>query len=107
MKKFFVLVIVILAVALVFGCGKKKEEAAKPEQAQPAQVEETTGQITCVVCGMAVDTTQVKIMMDYEGKTYYFCSEEDKAKFEADPDEYLKKEEEGAEEAKEKEGEMH
>lgn len=41
------------------------------------------------VCNMAVDTASAPSAM-YEGKTYYFCSEQDKAKFEKNPEGYLK-----------------
>ena len=41
-----------------------------------------------VVCGMQVDPT--KAAGQYEGKTYYFCSLGCKAKFEANPRQYLK-----------------
>jgi YHS domain-containing protein len=42
------------------------------------------------VCNMAVDTAGAPSAM-YEGKAYYFCSEQDKAKFEKNPAQYLKK----------------
>lgn len=41
------------------------------------------------VCGMDVDeSVQYKTL--YKGKIYYFCSASCKAKFEKDPDGYLK-----------------
>lgn len=42
------------------------------------------------VCNMAVDTASAPSAMN-EGTTYYFCSEQDKAKFEKNPAQYLKK----------------
>jgi YHS domain-containing protein len=42
------------------------------------------------VCGMEVDSATAP-SMTYKGKTYYFCSEDDKAKFEKNPEQYLKK----------------
>lgn len=42
------------------------------------------------VCGMEVDPAKSP-SVTYKGKTYYFCSDGDKAKFEKSPDEYLKK----------------
>ena len=42
------------------------------------------------VCGMEVDASRAQ-SATYKGKTYYFCSAEDKAKFEKNPEQYLKK----------------
>jgi YHS domain-containing protein len=48
------------------------------------------GKVIDPVCGMEVDSGTAP-SLSYKGKTYYFCSEEDKAKFEKDPEQYLKK----------------
>ena len=42
------------------------------------------------VCGMEVDMATGP-SLTYKGKTYYFCSEEDKAKFEKNPEQYVGK----------------
>jgi YHS domain-containing protein len=42
------------------------------------------------VCGMEVDPAKAP-KATYLGKTYYFCSEEDKAKFEKNPGQYVPK----------------
>ena len=42
------------------------------------------------VCGMEVDPAKSP-SATYKGKTYYFCSDGDKAKFEKNPEQYLKK----------------
>jgi YHS domain-containing protein len=42
------------------------------------------------VCSMEVTDTKTAPTAVYKGKTYYFCSEEDKAKFEKNPEQYLK-----------------
>ena len=39
------------------------------------------------VCGMFVDP-KTSPKSDFEGRTYYFCSLEDKAKFDKDPGNY-------------------
>ena len=39
------------------------------------------------VCGMTVDTKSAE-KADYKGKTYYFCSREDKQTFEKSPEKY-------------------
>jgi YHS domain-containing protein len=48
-------------------------------------------QVTDPVCGMTVDPKTATNKSVYAGKTYYFCSKEDKAKFDGDPEKYLKK----------------
>jgi YHS domain-containing protein len=47
------------------------------------------------VCGMEVDPEQAVATADYEGKTYFFCAEECKEKFEKDPGKYVPMKEEG------------
>ncbi|MEO7206824.1 MAG: heavy metal translocating P-type ATPase [Steroidobacteraceae bacterium] len=42
------------------------------------------------VCGMSVDPATAKHQADHHGQTYYFCSGGCKAKFIANPDQYLK-----------------
>jgi YHS domain-containing protein len=53
-------------------------------QAAPAAAKATDP-----VCGMAVDPATAP-KATYKGKTYYFCSTDDKAKFEKDPAKYVK-----------------
>lgn len=42
------------------------------------------------VCGMAVEISTGSFQSAWNTKTYYFCSKEDKDKFELKPDEYVK-----------------
>lgn len=55
----------------------------------PAGVE--SSKVTDPVCGMAVDPKNPGAKTVYAGKTYYFCSQADKEKFDRDPETYLKK----------------
>jgi len=48
----------------------------------------------CIVCGE--DIRKEKYFTEYEGKKYYFCSQDCLDEFESNPEEYL--EEEGEEE---------
>jgi Cu+-exporting ATPase len=50
-----------------------------------------TGRTTVIdpVCGMSVDPADCAGSVDYEGKTYYFCSRHCVQKFQADPKRYL------------------
>jgi len=42
------------------------------------------------VCGMEVDPAKASSAI-YKGNTYYFCSDEDKAKFQKNPEQYVPK----------------
>jgi YHS domain-containing protein len=42
-----------------------------------------------VVCGMQVDPAKAAGKSEVDGKTYYFCSKGCKAKFDANPTQYL------------------
>ena len=82
------LLVLFLAVALVAGCAKKKEEAAKPEQAATTEVAQLN---KCVVCGMQIAAEADTITAEYEGKVYHFCSVQDKEQFLAAPEKYVQK----------------
>jgi len=41
------------------------------------------------VCGMEIDADSAAAKMDYEGKTYYFCSMGCKRSFEKEPQKYV------------------
>ena len=43
-----------------------------------------------VVCGMQVDPARAAGRSEYNGKTYYFCSTGCKAKFDANPSQFVK-----------------
>ena len=43
-----------------------------------------------VVCGMQVDPAKAPAKSVYNGKTYYFCAQICKTKFDADPTKYAK-----------------
>ena len=55
----------------------------------PAGVNQS--KITDPVCGMSIDPKTAGAKTVYAGKTYYFCSKDDKEKFDKDPETYLKK----------------
>ena len=40
------------------------------------------------VCGMQVDDQNAEAETEFQGKTYYFCSEECKVEFEQEPEQY-------------------
>lgn len=41
------------------------------------------------VCGMSVDTESAAASLDFQGTTYFFCSERCRRKFEEHPDWYV------------------
>lgn len=43
-----------------------------------------------VVCGMQVEPSKAAGTSEYNGKTYYFCSNSCKAKFDGDPARFTK-----------------
>ena len=43
-----------------------------------------------VVCGMQIDPAKAAGTSQHNGKTYYFCSQSCKAKFDANPAQYVK-----------------
>lgn len=47
---------------------------------------------TDVVCGMKVDPTKAPAQSQYQGKLFYFCSTDCKAKFDVNPQQYVKQE---------------
>jgi YHS domain-containing protein len=44
----------------------------------------------CPVCSMDVDPAQAPAASNYEGKTYYFCSDACKQQFDAQPQAFAK-----------------
>jgi YHS domain-containing protein len=48
--------------------------------------------ITDPVCGMQIVKPLAAARTEYQGKTYYFCVEECRRKFEADPERYIQPE---------------
>jgi YHS domain-containing protein len=46
--------------------------------------------VTDPVCGMTVDENTAPAQSNYKGKTYYFCAQSCKEKFDADPDRFAK-----------------
>jgi len=49
-------------------------------------------QVKDVVCGMIKPKSQMKEKAVYKGDTYYFCSDQDKQIFEANPEHWIPRE---------------
>jgi len=76
--------LVLRALAVSVAAGWLLEApAAGQQQAQPEKVKD-------VVCGMTIDPAKAKGgKSDYKGKTYYFCSDDCKKKFDKEPAKYV------------------
>lgn len=44
------------------------------------------------VCGMEIDETKAPAKSEYQGRTYYFCSNHCKMAFDNNPEKYVEKE---------------
>jgi YHS domain-containing protein len=80
--------VAVVAGLVAFGCGEKKAApspapAAVSEQREPSAVATERDP----VCGMFVDPKTAPKSV-FEDQTFYFCSLEDKAKFDKDPGSY-------------------
>lgn len=78
MKKVVSILVVSLVFGLVFSFSTGLYAGEKEE-----------GNKCCAVCGTAIAKDGVEIKTEYKGKTYYFASEDCKAKFEKEPDKFL------------------
>jgi YHS domain-containing protein len=92
MKHFrcWLLLALILSVPAVIS---PKTQAAdgegKPES--KAQTDKKTGKkVKDPVCGMEMDPESAAGKANYKGKTYYFCSVNEKEQFEKEPAKYVK-----------------
>jgi Cu+-exporting ATPase len=44
----------------------------------------------CPVCGMEMESEDVASETNHEGKSYYFCSDECRTKWDANPERYVR-----------------
>ncbi len=54
-------------------------------------LQQTDETVTCPVSGKVIKKSDAKINADYQGKIYYFCCEDCKKEFLADPGQYVQK----------------
>jgi YHS domain-containing protein len=78
-------VAVILLVTVQASCSAQNKSGA------PAQKQEQTAKAVDPVCGMQVDPAKAAGKSEYKGTTYYFCSDQCKKTFDANPAGVLKK----------------
>lgn len=93
----FVIAVLALGLAFVGGCGRAEEaeETATEAIEQATEGAESMMEETMAVdpvCGMEV-AMEGAVTAEYEGETYYFCSEDCRDQFMADPASYMQMEE--------------
>jgi len=96
MKKFLILCLVLLFV-LPLGCGKKEEQKEEQKEVEEAVEEELPRSDVKVVMIDPVSNEMIgadekPYTYVYQGKAYFFKTEENKEIFKKDPEKYIKKE---------------
>lgn len=86
-----VMAILLVAGIFIVGCTSNKTNPAKAVEGEDSSTSTQTSKMEKdVVCGMGViPEAQGTLKTEYEGKTYYFCSETCKKSFEASPGKYV------------------
>ena len=82
----FVLVLVSFVLA-PFGVLDAADKEVKKEKAGKCC---KVDKLCCPGCKKEIKKDEAKFKVEYKGKTFYFCSEECKAKFEKDPEKFAK-----------------
>ena len=60
----------------------------EPIKEEAMTMVEDAATVKDVVCGMEIDPKSAAAQMEYQGRTYYFCSHECHGKFMAEPQKY-------------------
>ena len=80
----------LLSLALLFlvfsGC--EKRESSPQLKAHRVTQEEIGKESVCPVCGMKISVSSQTPAVNYEGKIYYFCTEQEVNQFRKDPSKY-------------------
>lgn len=83
--------LILTLTALTISIGAVTITQAQTPQTKQGQSEAALkGQVKDPVCGMMIDPKTAAGTAQYKGKTYYFCSRDEKAKFEKSPETYVK-----------------
>lgn len=80
MSRYF---LTILLASALSSAAMAQTSAKKDEHAQMKEVSDP-------VCGMKVDPKTAAAKAEYKGKTYYFCSPDEKVTFEKNPEKFVK-----------------
>jgi Cu+-exporting ATPase len=77
--------IAVASLAVALGLNSTAADADKKQPAAAAKAK-----VKDPVCGMMIDPATAAAKSEYNGKTYYFCSPDEKPKFDKDPAQYVK-----------------
>jgi YHS domain-containing protein len=86
MKKILILLLVIFFLSSLFVAFSGNSLMAAEQQKKPCQHHV----VKCPVSNKVIAKDAMNIKTEYKGKTYYFCCEGCKAKFEKNPEKYAK-----------------
>jgi xanthine dehydrogenase accessory factor len=75
---------------------RRRNLPTQPEIGEPAETSAESPTAVDPVCGMLVDIATARYTSEYLGQTYYFCARSCQHSFEANPADYLTKEEDSA-----------
>ena len=92
MKKILILCLVLLLV-LPIGCGKKEKEA-ETEEAVGQEIPRSNVKVVMIdpVSNEPIGADEIPLTYVYQGKTYFFKTEENKELFKKNPEKYIQTE---------------
>jgi YHS domain-containing protein len=91
-KSMMMLFVAFLISAVLLGGCKKKEPSTPAPPAEPNATASAVTEIEQTMCPVMHDMKINKdVFTEYKGKKVYFCCNDCKAKFEADPEKYISK----------------
>lgn len=90
--KLGLLVLLTLVLGIPMRALSATEETSKKEkpEAKPATGQKASQKVKDPVCGMEIDSKSAAGKSTYKGKTYHFCSVDEKQQFDKDPAKYVK-----------------
>lgn len=71
-------------------CAAHKAEGGCSKGHDMASADKAEGAVLDPICGMKIEKTHAAAQVEHDGKTYYFCMEEEKNTFLKDPAKYIK-----------------
>jgi len=83
--------VVIFISLVIAGCGGSSETRNDKVKLRISSAEELGKNENCAVCSMALVVKDDSIVADYEGKTYYFCRNNESNDFSNNPGRYINK----------------
>lgn len=77
-----------LVIALTPSWGQNKTTSKSSPKTTKSKVKKTQEPVKCIISGEPIADVNQASFSDYQGKRYYFCCPNCKAKFDADPAKY-------------------